>query len=132
MADESTGLISYIRSRPIAASFEPCAYYGPEEDAVIFYFRNVPDYARRVSRWLTLYLAIDDDQLVGCQVKGVKRVLEDIDAFGIDVEHNKVKLQVLFLAFLGAVADEPDTRGYYRKLGEAATEANTELELPAF
>ena len=130
MADETIALMSYLHSRPMEDQFRPCVYYGPEEDAVMFYFRDDADYAKRMNEWLTLYLSIDSDELVGCQIKGVGRVLEDIGYFGVDVTHKKIKLQIVFLAFLGAAADDPVAREYYRKLGEAATETNTELVIP--
>jgi len=43
MADQSTELTAYIKSHPPVGEFLPCAYYGPEGDALMFYFRNDPD-----------------------------------------------------------------------------------------
>ncbi|NLE37229.1 MAG: hypothetical protein GX621_04310 [Pirellulaceae bacterium] len=130
MADETRALISYLNSRPVAPVFSPCAYYGEDEDAVIFYFRNAPDYAKRINKWITLYLSMDTDELVGCRVKGVGRVLQDMDAFGVDVKHNKVELRAVFLAFLGVASEDSDTRELYKQLGRAATEAECEIALP--
>jgi len=127
MADESAALISYVRSRQVSEEFKPCAFYGREEDALVFYFRNDPDYAKRVNKWLTLYLAMDSNELVGCRVKGVRRVLEDIGNFGIDIGHKKVKLRILFLALLGAVPAE--AKEDFLKIGKAATETDPELEI---
>lgn len=127
MADESAALISYVRSRQVSKEFKPCAFYGREEDALVFYFRNDPDYAKRVNKWLTLYLAMDSNELVGCRVKGVRRVLEDIGNFGIDIGHKKVKLRILFLALLGAVPAE--AKQDFLKIGKAATETDPELEI---
>ncbi len=130
MADTTNSLMSYLQSRNIAATFEPCAYYGPEEDAVIFYFRNDPDYAKRINKWLTLYLSMDNGELVGCQIKGVGRVLEDLGAFGVEVAHKEVELRILFLAFLKTATDDPRARKYYRELGQVITESNPKLEIP--
>ncbi len=130
MADETKALMSYLRSRTISDEFKPCAYYGPEEDAVNFFFRDEADYAKRVNEWLTLYLSIDTDELVGCQIKGVGRVLEDMGHFGIDVTHRRVKLRIVFLAFLSSATDDPVAREYYRRLGKAAAETDPELEIP--
>lgn len=127
MADESAALISYLRSRKVSQKFTPCAYYGPEEDALIFYFRNDPDYAKRVNKWLTLYLAMDSDELVGCQVKGVRKVLEDMGSFGIDFDDKKVKLKIIFQSFLGAVPDE--AREHFRRIGRAAAETDPRVEI---
>ena len=128
MANDRDALMSYVKSRRVSDSFTPCAYYGPEEDALMFYFRNDPDYSRRINKWLTLYLAMDSDELVGCQVKGVGRVLEDIGSFGVDVTHKKVNVRIIFLAFLGAAIDDPKARDIYKQLGEAA--ADSEVEVP--
>lgn len=130
MADDSNALASYIKSRRVSGEFTPCSYYGPDEDALMFYFRNDPDYAKRINKWLTLYLSMESDELVGCQIKGVARVLEDIGSFGIDVTHKTVKLTIVFLAFLGAASDDPEARDYYRQLGEAASETDSDLEVP--
>ena len=130
MADDGCSVASYIKSLSVADEFQPCAYYGQEEDAVVFYFEADPDYAKRINKWLTLYLSIDSDELVGCQIKGVRRVLEDMASFGIDVKHGKVKLTVLFLAFLSSASDDPVARDYYRALGQAAKDTKSELEIP--
>ena len=127
MANTTDALMSYLRSRPVSTTFTPCAYYGSEEDAMVFYFRNGPDYAKRVNEWLTLYLSMEDGELLGCQVKGIARVLEDIGHFGVDITHGSIKVSILFLAFLGSASEDPGAREYYRQLGEAARE--TELQI---
>ena len=131
MASQADALMSYIDSRPVAVEFKPCAYYGEDEDAVIFYFRNEADYAKRVNKWLTLYLAMDTKELVGCQIKGVRHVLDNLGTFGIEVEHGRVKVSVVFFAFLGALPDDPEAQASFSILAQAAMDSKAELEMPA-
>jgi len=78
MADQSAELIAHIKAHAPAGDFRPCSYYGPEEDALTFYFRNDPDYAKRIDSRVTIYLSMDDHELVGCQLKGLGRVLREL------------------------------------------------------
>jgi hypothetical protein len=128
--DESEALIEYVRTHSAAGEFKPCAFYGDEEDALVFYFRNDPDYAKRINRRVTLYLSMETNELVGCQIKEVRSVLEDIGAFDIKIKHGKVKLSLILLPFLGTVLDDPNARQLYRELGRAASEYDPEVSLP--
>lgn len=128
--DDSEALIDYISRHTTSGEFRPCAYYGGEEDALVFYFRNEPDYAKRLNRRVTIYLSMETDELVGCQIKEVRSVLEDIGAFDVKIEHGKIKLSVVLLPFLGTVLDDPDARRLYRELGRAAAEYDPEISLP--
>lgn len=131
MADQSAELIEYIRSHPPLPEFVPCAYYGPEEDALMFYFRKAPDYSRRINSRVTVYLSMDDDELVGCQVKGVGRVLRELGEFDVTIRHGKVKLQIVLLALMERILEDPSTRDVYRKVYRRAAEEDVDLELPA-
>ena len=129
MADESAELIAYIKSHPPVGGFTPCAYYGPEEDALMFYFRNDPDYAKRINSRVTVYLSEDTDELVGCQIKGVGRVLDELGQLDVSIKHGKVKLSVVLLAFMEPMLQRPETRKIYREVYKRATEADVDLEL---
>jgi hypothetical protein len=82
--------------------FEPCPYYGAEEDCLTFYFDKAESYGKRVDDLLTLFLSVKNDELVGCQVKGVRKYLKRLGHFGIGIKHGKVRLDLFFhlLAFL--------------------------------
>jgi len=130
MADQTSELIAYILEHPPAETFQPCAYYGYEEDALMFYFRNDPDYARRINSRVTVYLSMDDNELVGCQIKGVGRVLREIGSFDITITHGKIKLQFVLLAFMDSMLEGNETRDVFREVVRRAKEEDVELELP--
>ena len=130
MADQSDDLIRFIDSYKPAAEFRPCAYYGQEEDALMFYFRKDADYAKRINARVTVYLSMDDNELVGCQIKGVRRVLDELGELNLTIKHGKIKLQIVLLAFMERMLEQEETRSVYREVYKKATEADVELELP--
>ena len=129
--DQSLELIKYINTHPPVGTFKPCAYYGAEEDALMFYFRNSPDYAQRINSVVTIYLSMDDNELVGCQIKGVGRILRELGQLDVTIKHGKIKLQVVLLAVMERMMNESDTREVYRTVFKKAQETDVELEVPA-
>jgi len=130
MADQSAELIAYIKSHPPVGEFAPCAYFGQEEDALMFYFRNDPDYAKRVNSRVTIYLSEENNELVGCQIKGVGRVLRELGQFDVTIRHGRVKLSLVLLAFMDGMLAGDETREVYREVYRRAAEADVELEVP--
>lgn len=130
MADKSKELIDYIEANPPAGVFAPWAHYGADEDALMFYFGQQPDYARRVNSRVTVYLSLETDELVGCQIKGVHRVLQDIGMFDVTISHGRIKLKLVFLAMLDSLSENPETREVYLQLSRRAVESGVELEFP--
>jgi len=128
--DQSAELIAHIKAHPPVGDFSPCAYYGAEEDALVFYFRNDPDYGKRINSQVTIYLSMGDNELVGCQIKGVGRVLRELGDFDVTITHGKVKLKVVLLAFMDRMLEGPDTRDVYREVYRRAAEADVELNVP--
>jgi len=81
--------IGEFRARPI---------YEPEGDSLLFYARDEQSYAKRINSLLTVFLSTHDNSLVGCEVKGVQRMLKIGGDFGVLVHDEKVRLG-FFLAF---------------------------------
>lgn len=48
-------------------------FYEPCTDSFIFYLRNVRSFERQISKHLTLFLANDDESLVGFELSGLNR-----------------------------------------------------------
>jgi len=130
MADQSLELTEYIQSHPPVGKFAPCAYYGPEEDALMFYFRNDPDYAKRINSRVTVYLSEDTDELVGCQIKGVRRVLDELGQLDLTIKHGGFKLEMVLLAFMEPMLQRPETRNIYREVYRRAKEKEVILNVP--
>jgi hypothetical protein len=92
-------------------------FYRPESDTLFFYGRDLPSYARRLNPMLTVFLATDDDSLVGFKIKGVQRILMRMDRLGMDkfvIDHRRDGiLLTIFLEFaLIAPPDEPEFEGF--------------------
>ena len=107
--------------------FEPRPYFGPEEDSLTFYFDNAESYGKRVDDLLTLFLSVKNDELVGCQVKGIRKNLKRLGNFGIAIKHGKVRLDLLFhlLAFL---AEKPQQRQKYLDLSQRIKDMEVEFD----
>ena len=68
-------------------SFRAEHFYDQQADAVIYYARNVPSWSNRINKYLTLFLADEDDTVVGFEVKGlsiIARAISDLD-HGVEV-----------------------------------------------
>ena len=102
----ATGQDAYFQSlKSEVADFTPRPYYEPEGDSLIFYARNEQSYAKRINSLLTLFLSSQDNSPVGCEVKGVQRMLRIAGDVGVLVHDRKLKLG-FFLAF--ALVPPPD------------------------
>lgn len=100
-----------------AGPFRAEPFYRPESDTLFFYGRDVPSYARRLNPLLTVFLANDDESLVGFKIKGVQRILTRMERLGKEkfVMHDDRKgiRLTIFLEFaLVAPPDEPELEGF--------------------
>jgi hypothetical protein len=130
MATDAADLKRYLEENAPTGEFTPCAHYDADADALTFYFSNEPDYARRLNSRVTIYLSEESNELVGCRVKGVRAVLEDIGAFDVSISHRKVKLKMLFVALHGSFSTDPDARSVYRHIGRVVGNTDLEVDLP--
>jgi len=51
--------------------FTKSPFYESHTDSLIFYFRDVRSYGKWISSYLTLFLSIEDDSLVGIEISGL-------------------------------------------------------------
>ncbi len=107
--------------------FEPRPYYGSEEDSLTFYFDKAESYGKRVDELLALFLSVKTDELVGCQVKGVRKNLERLGKFGISIKHRKVRLD-LFFHLLAFLAEKPQQRQKYLDLSQRTKDVEVEFD----
>ena len=111
---EKDELIALLEGEPKAA-FEPYVHVSRDADALNFYFRPDADYSKRLSDHVTLFLSLETNEIVGCRIKGVQGILENLPNY-IHVDDNGVRLSIVFLAFLGSMQDEArDTLGELAK-----------------
>lgn len=97
--------------------FRPYHEINEASDSLTVYFRPDPDYSKRLTEHVTLYLSLETDEIVGCRIKGIKGILEDLPN-EIRVRHKSGNLWLIFWAFRGC-SDE-DVRSVMRKLETAA------------
>lgn len=127
MANRSTELIRHVKENSPNGVFRPFAYYDADSDTLTFYFRNEPDYSKRINKLVTIHLSMGSHELVGCQIKGVRRVVDEIGDFDVEVRHGRIKLSIVLLPFLGSIPPEDeDSRQLFRQLGRAASDAEIE------
>jgi hypothetical protein len=107
--------------------FEPRPYFGPHEDSLTFYFHNAESYGKRVDDLLTLFLSVKSDELVGCQVKGIRRNLKRLGNFGIAIKHGKVRLD-LFFHLLAFLAEKPQQRQKYLDLSQRTKDVEVQFD----
>lgn len=89
------------------SKFQPYVDYSPEADALNVYFRSDPDFSERLSEHVTLFRSIKDRSLVGCRVKGISGIIAAAHNW-LKVEHDGIKLSLIFFSFRGGVDDEQE------------------------
>lgn len=119
-------LNEYLAQQKAPKAFEPKPFYVPEADSLTVYFKDEESYAKRMDELLTVYLSSEKDELVGCQVKGVRRKLDLLGTFGIEIKEKNLTLGLIFLAYM-ATALDPTPRDTYKKLAEAARKVGAKL-----
>lgn len=103
---ESLSIDSLLGQVEVANVFRPYSRLCRESDSLTFYFKPDRDYSKRLNDHVTLFLSIDGDELVGCRIKGVSGIVEDLPNFiDIKFKHGKTELKILFLAYLGNLDD---------------------------
>jgi hypothetical protein len=113
-------LETYLNERK-CKGFVARPHYFPDGDYVTFYLSDERSYAERVDGLLTVYRSMKTDELVGCKIKGVRRLLEDGGNFGVSVKDEGVRLSFLFLIGLSLPEDkdEQERRRMYTECAKA-------------
>jgi hypothetical protein len=126
MATHDRTLDDLFRTHKPTGTFRPSAYLSEGDDALYVYFSNEPDRRKRLNERVTLYVSLDSNRIVGCQIKGIGAILEELPHF-IEARHGKEKLQLAFVALISSFEDESD-RQAFREVGQALANSE-ELEL---
>jgi hypothetical protein len=103
----------------MAESFRPYHHFSPEADALTVYFKPDQDYSKRLTDHVTLYLSVDTGEIVGCRLKGISGIIEDLPNY-LHIDHGGARISVLFWAFRGGVLDE-DVRKTLNELARATS-----------
>ncbi len=119
-------LMLLLQENSPADEFTPYSYISREADALTFYFKDEPDYCKRLTDHVTLFLSVDNDEVIGCRVKGVSGIIKDLPNY-IRINHDGVQLSIVFLSLHGAM-DDDNSRDVINRLGREASERNLTLE----
>jgi hypothetical protein len=98
--------------------FRPIVYNNVEGDCIEFYVSSNDYYSKRVDDYLTLYLDMDSDDIVGFNIKNIRRIFDklsqDKSAWAFIIDDGHVELKVLFTMMLlkDNKADEDIIREY--------------------
>lgn len=94
-----------LREKPMAKDFTPYLEFSKEADALNVYFRPDPDYSKRLTDHVTLYLSLESQEIVGCRLKGISGILEDLPNF-VSVDDGERRLRILLVNYRSEVHDE--------------------------
>ena len=120
---DATNIAELFKELPSIGKFRPYAEHTPASDAVNFYFKGDPDYSERLTEHVTLFRSIESGSLVGCRIKGVAGILENLPN-SISIDHDNIKVSLLVWSFVGS-ADENERRTL-KELAEAAADLKLE------
>lgn len=110
--------------------FEVRPYYEEHTDSLIVYFQDTRSYSKRINKYLTIFLSIQDDDLIGIEVKGLKIILKAIENLGeteiakpvnVNVDGKQTDLRVVVMCALLNKPEEHVSGQQYEKL-ESRTE----------
>jgi hypothetical protein len=77
-------------------TFEPSPLYTPEGDSLMFYIKDEDSYSERIDDLLTVYRSITTNQIIGCQIKGVRHKLDELSKFLVTVTSQEFELVSCF------------------------------------
>jgi hypothetical protein len=104
-------LNQYLESNP-CKGFRPVPHYFPTGDYVTFYVKDERCHAERVDDLLTVFLSNENEELIGCKIKGVRHLLDAMGTFGVVVQHEDVSLELFFVLGQFTARDPAQRRRY--------------------
>jgi hypothetical protein len=119
-------LKEFLKANPPAKQFVPYMHLNQESDALTVYLEGDADYSERISDHVTLYRSLETNEVVGCRIKGIADLIEDLPNY-VHVNHGGAELSVVFLAFRGGQSDDKARRAM-NELARAAQEKNMVLQ----
>ena len=126
---KESDLLKKLRENAPARQFVPYCYLNEGADALTVCFEGDADYSERLNDHVTLYRSLDTKEIVGCRIKGIEGILEDLPNF-IEVKDGRIQLRIVFWAFRGTAENEESVEAI-NDLARAASEHGLVLECPA-
>jgi len=113
----ATNLRELLRTQIGDTEFQPYIVISHEADALTAYFNPDPDYSQRLMDHVTLYSSLASNEIVGCRIKGIKGILEDLPNY-LCVDDQSATLSMVFWSFRGGLDGE--ARNAFNQRAEAA------------
>jgi hypothetical protein len=118
-------LTQFLKAHP-SQGFKSRPQYFADGDFVSFFLADERSYARRVDSLLTLYHSMETHEIVGCKIKGVRRLLTMLGHFGVMIEDDDgTILGLLFLA-AASLTNDPAQKEEYEKIGQRVGQTRIE------
>ena len=112
-------LIDYLKNKEVIG-FESRPVYSQDGDYITLFLKDEEYYSEHVDDLLTVFHSTHNDELIGCKIKGVHRLLKTLGDFGMSIEGGDVQLNFLFVA--GALIS-PAKREDYQTLSQRTSHA---------
>ena len=64
-----------------SGGFQPYAYYNEDMDAIECYFKDESCYTKTLNNMVELHLSFDNDEVVGVNILGIKKLIQDKGKF---------------------------------------------------
>jgi hypothetical protein len=120
MAEKLTDFLEHLEKSEPPPFTSPQVYYGSKEDVLTLYFRPDESYAHRLNNLVTIFLTLSNDELVGCQIKGLCRKLKSDGNFSVAIKRNELLELGLFFYVLAYEAPDREPRNRLLELGDMA------------
>lgn len=120
----------FLKDNAPASQFVPYCYVSEEADALTVYFEGDADYSERLTDHLTIYRSLETNEIVGCRVKGIAGILQDLPNYiKVTGKDGTVELALLFLAFRGGAEEKvaETVNGLAREAAERQLSLQTSL-----
>lgn len=116
--------MEFLRSNQ-PKEFSPKPYYSTHGDAVIFFFKDEQSYAERFDQLLTVYRSMESGEMIGCEIKGVRVIMERLGNFGIHIHSDQVDIGLIFLGYL--TFKQPEQPTLMQELQQAFGATNAQI-----
>jgi len=120
-------LTDCVDLQEVANSFTPYHEISKEADSLTVYFKSDADYSKRLTDHVTLYLSLDADEIVGCRIKGITGIIEDLPNY-LKINLGDVSLSLVFWSFRGGVESD-HMRKALNELAKAAGDMKLESSI---
>ena len=115
----------------LSEHFEPFAFHNTDGDCIEFFVAQDDYFSERIDDYLTLYLDMDTEQIVGFVIKNIKRILDRLSmqrpAVAFVIDDGTVVLRSLFVSMFvnGQTGNRQEERQdvivrHYQKVVEIA------------